>query len=232
MTPASAVAQSSEIHRKIAKVTSVPEAKLLRDQAEAILKLVRSQHSGLEEQNAVAEVKIRCERQLGALLAKTVRHEGGRPNGNGSLPFRGLPEGVSKMQSSRWQAVARVPEHVFETWMAKTREEEGELTTAGLTALAPPMPDPAPDDNDGDDDNDNDGDDDDDDEGDDDNGGDDDDNDELNKQTRRVVLKFNLVSLTEFQRLFRQFTKDYGTATQGATALAAFRDLARRKGTI
>src|SRR5207248_1605451 len=97
---------------------------------------VRDQCLGLEQQNDAAEFKLRCERRLGELLAVTVRHEGGRPNSNGTLPFRGLPEGVSKMQSSRWQREASVPEHLFEAWMAETREKGGELTTTGLLALA------------------------------------------------------------------------------------------------
>jgi hypothetical protein len=135
MLPLSAARQA------LAMAETVPEVKLLRDQAATFQDYVRRQRLGLEKQNEVAEIKLRCERKLGDLLEATVHHQGGRPpaNSHGALPFRGLPEGVTKMQSHRWQHEARVPEHVFEAWMAETREKGHELTTAGLLALAGPV---------------------------------------------------------------------------------------------
>jgi hypothetical protein len=134
---ASALAQLSAARQALAAATTVPDLKLLRDQAQTIQDYVRRQHLGLEQQNEAAEIKIQCERRLGDLLKATVRHEGGRPNGNDALPFRGLPEGVSKMQSHRWQVVASVPAAAFEAWLVRTREAGEELTTAGLLAFAP-----------------------------------------------------------------------------------------------
>ena len=51
-------------------------------------------------QNDCAEIKIRAERKAGKIL-------GSRP---GQTSNRLLPEGVSRMQSSRWQLMAELPE--------------------------------------------------------------------------------------------------------------------------
>ena len=61
---------------------------------------------------SAAEIKLYAERRLGELLAETVRHEGGRPE---KLSHAGtvLPAGINRNQSSRWQAIARVPEETF-----------------------------------------------------------------------------------------------------------------------
>ena len=48
----------------------------------------------------VPELKLRAERRLGELLKETVEHEGGKV---AALSNNLLPEGVSRMQSSRWQ---------------------------------------------------------------------------------------------------------------------------------
>jgi hypothetical protein len=44
--------------------------------------------------------------------------------------------GISKMQSSRWQAIAAVPDEAFEDHIAGIKESGDELTTAGVFRLA------------------------------------------------------------------------------------------------
>src|SRR5436309_2262552 len=65
--------------RSLAEVKDVPEAKDIRDKAQAIQHYLRQQGYCLAAQNDAAELKLRAERRLGDLLAETVRHEGGRP---------------------------------------------------------------------------------------------------------------------------------------------------------
>ncbi len=67
---------------------------------------------GLESQNLAAEVKIRAER--GELLRDEPLKEG-RPkkrSHNGTVSLKQL--GLTKNDSSRWQAIARIPEDEFE----------------------------------------------------------------------------------------------------------------------
>ena len=76
---------------------------------------VNTVHSCLELQNQAAELKLRAERKLGELLQETVPHGGGRPTENPLHDERGLKlaladQGISEIQSHRWQKVASVPD--------------------------------------------------------------------------------------------------------------------------
>jgi hypothetical protein len=44
--------------------------------------------------------------------------------------------GISKAQSSRWQAVAAIPEEMFERYIAESEKASGEISTAGLMRFA------------------------------------------------------------------------------------------------
>jgi hypothetical protein len=72
----------------------------------------------LEAQNDAAEIKLRAERKLGELLGAIDKDRGGnfnrsQPATGSSKPVRLQDLGVSKSQSSRWQAIAAVPEQVL-----------------------------------------------------------------------------------------------------------------------
>jgi SAM-dependent methyltransferase len=99
----------NEIHQRLATITTVDEAKKIRDQAEAIRSYAKKVQAGLAVQNRAAAIKLLAERRLGELLAKTVRHRGGKASidlHDGSQ----LPKNISWVQSHRWQAIAQVPD--------------------------------------------------------------------------------------------------------------------------
>jgi hypothetical protein len=78
----------------------------------------------------------------GELLAETPKQDGGdatraRLQGVTELPPTLEDLGVSKIDSSRWQAVASVPEDRFERYLADEQARARELTTAGLLSDAP-----------------------------------------------------------------------------------------------
>ena len=132
--------------RLLAEVRSVDDAKAIRDVAEAARIYARQARLGLEAQNDAAEIKLRAERKLGELLAQSERNPGG--NANLSQPATGWNQparlqdlGISRSQSSRWQAIAAVPETVFDRHLADVREQgrrdgKTELTSAGAILLA------------------------------------------------------------------------------------------------
>lgn len=80
----------------------------------------------LENQNMIAEIKLRAERRAGELIKEMPKATGamGNPNGQGAPIVRSHDEtaqpptlndlGITKSQSSRWQSIASVPEEVFE----------------------------------------------------------------------------------------------------------------------
>jgi hypothetical protein len=62
---------------------------------------------------------------LGELLRETFHRGGDRKSKSheGALKAGGIPDGVSKNQSRRWQKVASIVEPVFEQKVAETRAD-------------------------------------------------------------------------------------------------------------
>ena len=125
---------------ELAKISSVSEVKEIRDKATALRLYVKQQGAGLEMQNQCAEIKLRAERRAGELLAETPLNEGTRLGGNTMLPPDESPRladlGVSRMQSHRWQRIAKLPEPEFEDFIDTTKSAGHELTSVGMAARA------------------------------------------------------------------------------------------------
>lgn len=127
--------------RAIAEARDVDEVKDIRDKAEAVRQYAKQAGLGLEMINDAAEIKLRAERRAGEMLAVMEKNDGGRPTktGNSVLPVLEptLEEmGVSKMESSRWQRMAELPEADFERHVSETRDAGKELSTASVLRLA------------------------------------------------------------------------------------------------
>lgn len=91
-------------------------------------------------QNACAEIKLRAERLAGELLREMEKNKGAAVQGwketqshdeTAFAPPTLSDLDISKSQSSRWQAIADIPEETFEAHLASTREAGEELTSAG-----------------------------------------------------------------------------------------------------
>lgn len=126
----------------LAEAKSMDDILHVRDIAEAARTYAKAAKLGLENQNEAAEVKIRAERKAGEMLAQMPMaigtDYGGRTSldGNRDLPSNPPPTladlGIERMQSSRWQMIAGLPEDKFEEHITETKEWGKELTTAGL----------------------------------------------------------------------------------------------------
>ncbi len=116
----------------------IDDVKDIRDKAEALRLYAKQAGEGLDNQNMMAEIKLRAERRCGELLGDMENAPTGpKPQlGNSVLPNSEAPTladmGISKMQSSRWQAIASVPEPVFEQHLATVKAAAQELTSAGV----------------------------------------------------------------------------------------------------
>ncbi len=133
--------------RELALVTRIDEVKEIRDKAEALRVYAKQAGESLQMQNNCAEIKIRAERRAGELLQETDKNSGGRPTKtrNTMLQVSGptlLELGVTRIQSSRWQTIANIPERIFEQHVKETRaraetgDTRAELTTVGVLKLA------------------------------------------------------------------------------------------------
>lgn len=123
--------------RALAAAHRVDEVKAIRDKAEAV-RVYAKQAGDFELQNQACEIRIRAERRAGELLVdmqtsgERQAKERGRPT-KVSSPTT-LPKlGITRDQSSKWQRLARmIDDATFDKAVAQAKENDGELTTAGL----------------------------------------------------------------------------------------------------
>jgi site-specific DNA-methyltransferase (adenine-specific) len=140
----------------LAAAQSVDEVRQLHDQAEAMRVYARQAQLGLESQNYAAEIKLRAERRAGEMLADVERSAGRRTEKtwalaeprSTALQAAYAQTGIKPATGKRWQAVARVPEAVFDQHVAETKAKGKELTSVDVAKIArqhrPPPPPPPP----------------------------------------------------------------------------------------
>ena len=82
------------------------------------------------------EIKVRAERRAGEMLRGMEKHKGGDP-ARLSHDVMGVDRpatlselGIHRNDSSRWQALAAMPDEHFETAVATAKESAGQVTTA------------------------------------------------------------------------------------------------------
>lgn len=133
------LAKISEARRALASAQTLEDVLSIRDQAKALEACLKIVGESLEAANDAAEVKLRAERKAGEMLAAMEKNPGGgdQSTGNGVLPVPSLDDlGIDKMQSSRWQREAKVDDETFEQYLASCREQQREITQAGLLKIA------------------------------------------------------------------------------------------------
>lgn len=126
---------------EIESARTIDEVKDIRDRAEAMRQYARAAGYSRDITNLCAEIKIRAERKAGLLLSEMPKHDGGRPSANRSQAVTGLPPklseiGVTKMQSSRWQQAAAIPDEVVDAYIEDVKESGDDVTSLGLRMFA------------------------------------------------------------------------------------------------
>lgn len=94
--------------------------------AEAARIYAREAELGLEAQNYAAEIKLRAQRKGGEILKRMEKRKGG----NASTELLSQPVtatipklidlGIGRMDSSRWQRIAQIPEALLKTLLVVT----------------------------------------------------------------------------------------------------------------
>lgn len=101
--------------RMLAEARTLSEIRGIRDMAEAARAYAAAAGLGDEAIGHASAIKLDAERRLGAILAE-MRTAGARskgsPTSNTALPVL-ADLGVTRVQSSRWQALARLPEEEY-----------------------------------------------------------------------------------------------------------------------
>lgn len=133
----------------IVQARNIDDVKDIRDKAEALRQYAKQAGESLENQNMIAEIKLRAERRAGQLLDEMPKALGGQPyQGKLSTPdimsgVDNLPPaptltdlGITYKQSSRWQSIAFIPEAIFEETITQTMADMEELTTSHMLKVA------------------------------------------------------------------------------------------------
>lgn len=126
----------------IDKAVRIDEVKNIRDKAEALRQYARQVGESLENQNKIAEIKIRAERRAGELLEEMDNAKPGPKTELSDIvsPNSETPTlsdlGISNKQSSRWQSIAAIPEERFEQAIAEVRAATEELTSSVMLRVA------------------------------------------------------------------------------------------------
>ncbi len=144
-----ALAKIDEARLALAEAKNAPEAKQIRDQAEALRVYIKQRDGSLEALNYAAELKLRAERRIGEIQREEPKARGtrgdfkGRNVSGGALkipPEKDAPtledKGLSKKQSAAWQKLAKMDEGDFEGYIAESKEAEAEITTSGALRAA------------------------------------------------------------------------------------------------
>lgn len=129
------IANITAAKRALAKASTLDEVLEIRDKAEAIRAYVRAAAESLDAQNAAADIKLRAERKAGELLAEMEKQKNQYTAGNTMLPaLNNL--GITKMQSSRWQLAAQLPEEEYMRLVTSCNDAGKELTQVAVLRAA------------------------------------------------------------------------------------------------
>jgi phage N-6-adenine-methyltransferase len=114
----------------LAEAHQIDEIKDIRDQAMA-MRLYAQQAKDTELIGFATEIRLRAERRAGELLIQMAESDErplGRKKESHSATLSDL--GVTKTQSSRWQALAKVPQERFEAKVATAKRRAEDSTTS------------------------------------------------------------------------------------------------------
>jgi hypothetical protein len=135
-SPASALSLLSKAKRALERAKSLEEVVAIRNTAEHTRLYAQQAKLGIDVYNSAVELRVRAERKAGASLAEMPK-QSGRPKNNGISEIPLLSDiGITKLQSSRWQRIATVPEDKLAEHVAWCLATEHELTVASVLRLA------------------------------------------------------------------------------------------------
>jgi phage N-6-adenine-methyltransferase len=125
----------------ISQAGSFEKVRELRNRFEALRVYQRAQGAALDAVNAATQLRLLADRCMGEAVAAIDKAAGGRPyqtTGNSVLPVAPTYAqlGVARMDASRWQRLAAVPEATFEAVIEAHIEQQMPITTAAMLRIA------------------------------------------------------------------------------------------------
>ncbi|MGH7722223.1 MAG: MT-A70 family methyltransferase [Candidatus Dormibacteria bacterium] len=141
VTPVAIMAMLERHEQELMLVEEPREAAQLVDRVDAIKYLAEKARASLAVQNRAAEVALRARRRAGEVLAAMPKQDGGDAMRARSHDVTEVPQslddlGITRNDSSRWQAIASLSDERFEGYIAQAQTDGRELTAAGAVAIA------------------------------------------------------------------------------------------------
>jgi site-specific DNA-methyltransferase (adenine-specific) len=133
MDSQTALVQIGLVERALAEAKSLEQLKDVRDKSQLLSTWFKKRDGYKERYLAVAELKVRAERRLGAMLGEMPKHNGD-PRLHDATRLSEL--GIEKTQSHRWQQLASIPEPAFEEAMTHYKEVMQEIYSTAFLKLA------------------------------------------------------------------------------------------------
>lgn len=129
------IALCSKARQALAQAKSIEDFKDVRDVGEAAIRLAKSRRDvGVEALLEAQEIVRRAERKLGGMLPEVTRGSGRKEKSRDVTFLSDI--GIERMQSSRFQKIASVPDDEFEAWIEDCRGSGQEMTQAAALRLA------------------------------------------------------------------------------------------------
>lgn len=132
--------------RLLARANTLVDVIKVRDYAKALQIATKRSEQSKEAWNESKKLMLRAERKAGKMLKAAEKNKGGNPKltSNKVLPVAKLDDlNISKMESSRWQKLAGIPDDKFEELLSKAKDKPNDSEKAAL-ALANKLADPRP----------------------------------------------------------------------------------------
>lgn len=136
--PTNALARLDHAVKALGECRSLDEVKHIRALAEAAEQYAKAEKLGAEAVGYAREIIYRASRRAGEMLAAmTEKHPGGRPtktpSARGGVSIPKLKEmGISEKESSRWQAIAKIPVPAFEKLVKGEMQPKSEASLARM----------------------------------------------------------------------------------------------------
>ena len=129
-----AIVEINKAELALERANDIHEMLVLRDTAAAYELLANAQ--GFKDAAQKAKIfQLKAERKAGDWLAVNINHDGNK-FGVELQDVTPLPEGVSKIESHRWQLEASLPEEKFNEWVDDSLAKGYEISASGLQKLA------------------------------------------------------------------------------------------------
>lgn len=135
--------QWDEIKHQIETSKDIDVLTQMENQLEAMRIWAKQEKMGTETQNQIAEYKLRCSRKIGKWSSELEKKRGRKPEDNSQQPVENSTKsetlenvGLDPKSITRKEAIASIPDEVFEEYIAFTKAKGEELTTSGVVRVA------------------------------------------------------------------------------------------------